>query len=59
VLLAGIVFSTPLAAWCGKRFAVSARLKDAALSLSLALVFALSILTCIRNSYNPFIYFNF
>jgi D-alanyl-lipoteichoic acid acyltransferase DltB (MBOAT superfamily) len=59
VLLAGIVFSAPVAAWCGKRFTVNARLKDGAISLSLALVFVLSILACVKNSYNPFIYFNF
>jgi D-alanyl-lipoteichoic acid acyltransferase DltB (MBOAT superfamily) len=67
VLLTGIIFSAPAAAWCEKRFAVSARLstrlgtrlKDAVISLSLVLVFVLSILVCIRNSYNPFIYFNF
>jgi D-alanyl-lipoteichoic acid acyltransferase DltB (MBOAT superfamily) len=59
VLLAGIVFSMPVAAWCKQRINISARLKDAAISLSLLLVFVLSILACIKNSYNPFIYFNF
>jgi hypothetical protein len=59
VLLAGIVFSTPIVAWCGKKFAGSARLKDMAISLSLLFVFVLSILACIKNTYNPFIYFNF
>jgi D-alanyl-lipoteichoic acid acyltransferase DltB (MBOAT superfamily) len=59
VLLAGMLFSMPVAAWCEKRLVVGARLKDAAISLSILLVFVLSILACIKNSYNPFIYFNF
>jgi alginate O-acetyltransferase complex protein AlgI len=59
VLLAGIIFSMPVATWCGKWFSVGARWKNAVLSLSLLLVFVLSILACVKNSYNPFIYFNF
>jgi D-alanyl-lipoteichoic acid acyltransferase DltB (MBOAT superfamily) len=59
ILLAGILFSMPVAAWCGKRFGVNTRVKDMTISLSLVCVFILSILACIKNSYNPFIYFNF
>lgn len=56
--LAGGILSTPV--W---RFVLSKIKKEAAKqiceSVVLLLLFVLSILTCIKSTYNPFIYFNF
>ncbi|MDR1481120.1 MAG: hypothetical protein LBI74_00670, partial [Synergistaceae bacterium] len=60
IFISGVIFSMPVAAWLEKNAAhTRGWLKDAAISVSLIIVFALSLLACISNSYNPFIYFNF
>jgi D-alanyl-lipoteichoic acid acyltransferase DltB (MBOAT superfamily) len=59
VLIAGLVFSTPFVAHCGRKCVSNTTLRELGLSVSLVLVFALSILACVKNTYNPFIYFNF
>jgi D-alanyl-lipoteichoic acid acyltransferase DltB (MBOAT superfamily) len=59
ILLAGILLSTPIAPWCKKKMEPYANVYQLVSTLGLALVFGLSLLVCIKSSYNPFIYFNF
>jgi len=59
IFCVGILFSMPVRAYCGEKITSNATVRDIAASLSLVLVFILSILACIKNTYNPFIYFNF
>ena len=61
VLLVGILFSTPVASFCKQRLGawLDPRAYQAASSLGLLALFCLSLLVCIKSTYNPFIYFNF
>jgi D-alanyl-lipoteichoic acid acyltransferase DltB (MBOAT superfamily) len=59
IFFAGVLLATPFAAYCGQKFKLSVRFKEAITSVSLLTVFALSLLVCIQGAYNPFIYFNF
>ncbi|MDR3284481.1 MAG: MBOAT family protein [Treponema sp.] len=58
ILLIGIVLSTPIAPLLRKRFA-GTRAYRIGSAIGLAGLFALSLLVCIKATYNPFIYFNF
>jgi hypothetical protein len=59
ILLAGILLSMPIAPWCRKRIETYTNVYQFVSTLGLALIFGLSLLVCIKSSYNPFIYFNF
>jgi D-alanyl-lipoteichoic acid acyltransferase DltB (MBOAT superfamily) len=63
ILAAGIVLSTPVVPLCKERIRASAvipaRVYQAAAAVGLGALFCLSLLVCIKSSYNPFIYFNF
>jgi D-alanyl-lipoteichoic acid acyltransferase DltB (MBOAT superfamily) len=59
ILLAGIVLSTPLVPFCKRRIDITTKVYQGISALGLALLFCLSLVVCIKSSYNPFIYFNF
>ena len=61
VLLAGIIGSLPVLPYIRKRLASprSQAAMDISRTVFTALVFALSLLACVKSTYNPFIYFNF
>jgi hypothetical protein len=62
ILLAGTVLSTPIVPFCKERIAASrvpSLIYQTAAALGLGALFCLSLLVCIKSSYNPFIYFNF
>jgi hypothetical protein len=62
ILLAGIVLSTPIIPFCKERIAASrvpTLVYQAVAAIVLGALFCLSLLVCIKSSYNPFIYFNF
>lgn len=64
VLLAAAILSLPVAVWLrGKMEARHNRIVSTSLDIlsgtAYALVFLLSILACLKSTYNPFIYFNF
>lgn len=59
ILIAGIVFSTPISSYVRKRIAISGKLESTLVySVSMG-IFILCIIELARNSYNPFIYFRF
>lgn len=57
-LAAGILFSTPVAPWIGKKLKPSV-VTDLLYTACLAALFIASISFLVKGSYNPFIYFNF
>jgi D-alanyl-lipoteichoic acid acyltransferase DltB (MBOAT superfamily) len=60
VLAAGILLSAPIGPWCRQKIAaVSAGGYEALSALGMLILFSLSVLVCIKSSYNPFLYFNF
>ena len=60
VLLAGAVFSAPVAPWLRDRLAGSRRiLPDLVYAVLAAAIFLVSASFIIKGTYNPFIYFNF
>jgi hypothetical protein len=59
ILLAGIVLSTPIVPFCRKRITVGSNVYQLISSVGLVVIFCLSLLLCIKSTYNPFIYFNF
>jgi D-alanyl-lipoteichoic acid acyltransferase DltB (MBOAT superfamily) len=59
VLLAGIIFSTPVGKLCKERLRRNMAAYQIISSAGLILTFSLSLLACIKSTYNPFIYFNF
>jgi hypothetical protein len=59
IFLAGILLSTPLAPFCKQKIDVTNRVYQGVSALGLAAMFCLSLLVCIKSTYNPFIYFNF
>ncbi|GHU70689.1 alginate O-acetylation protein [Spirochaetia bacterium] len=59
ILLAGIVLSTPIVPLCRERLNLRPRVYQLVSSLGLIVIFSLSLLVCIKSTYNPFIYFNF
>lgn len=62
VLLAGVIGSLPVLPYIKKRFEAHSGLTaamDITRTAMTALVFALSLLVCVKSTYNPFIYFNF
>jgi hypothetical protein len=58
-LLAGILLSTPLFSVCRKKLNTRTVAYQIVSSSGLLLIFILSLLICIKSTYNPFIYFNF
>ncbi|WP_198429896.1 MBOAT family O-acyltransferase [Treponema primitia] len=59
ILLIGILLSTPIASLLKKKFLKNANIYKCVSSVGLIFVFILSLLICIKSTYNPFIYFNF
>jgi D-alanyl-lipoteichoic acid acyltransferase DltB (MBOAT superfamily) len=59
ILAAGIVLSTPLVPFCKRKIGVTTKIYQGVSAVGLAALFCLSVLVCIKSSYNPFIYFNF
>jgi D-alanyl-lipoteichoic acid acyltransferase DltB (MBOAT superfamily) len=60
ILLAGITLSTPIVPLCRKKLiAVNSKVYQVCSSFCLMALFILSVLVCIKTTYNPFIYFNF
>jgi D-alanyl-lipoteichoic acid acyltransferase DltB (MBOAT superfamily) len=59
VLAAGIVLSTPFVPFLKRRIGVATKVYQVVSAVGLAALFCLSLLVCIKSSYNPFIYFNF
>jgi D-alanyl-lipoteichoic acid acyltransferase DltB (MBOAT superfamily) len=63
VLAAGVMLSTLIVPFCKQRLGVTTRVTtpvyQAAQAIVLGALFCLSLLVCIKSSYNPFIYFNF
>jgi D-alanyl-lipoteichoic acid acyltransferase DltB (MBOAT superfamily) len=60
VLLAGVLLSTPIARRCGAALARrDMRVYRLASVLGVMALFSVSLLVCIKATYNPFIYFNF
>jgi D-alanyl-lipoteichoic acid acyltransferase DltB (MBOAT superfamily) len=58
VLLAGVLLSTPLFPLIQKRFG-GGKAYSVASSVCVAALFTLSVMLCIKSTYNPFLYFNF
>ena len=60
VLLAGVLLSTPVARRCGAALASrDMRVYRLVSALGVIALFSVSLLVCIKATYNPFIYFNF
>jgi hypothetical protein len=59
IVLAGIVLSTPIGPLCRERLNLKPRVYQLVSSIGLVVIFGLSLLVCIKSTYNPFIYFNF
>jgi D-alanyl-lipoteichoic acid acyltransferase DltB (MBOAT superfamily) len=61
ILLTGILLSTPIVSLCKEKLRIHAgsRVYQALSSAGLVVLFCLSLLVCIKSTYNPFIYFNF
>jgi D-alanyl-lipoteichoic acid acyltransferase DltB (MBOAT superfamily) len=60
VLLAGVLLATPVARRCGVALARrDIRAYRIASALGVMALFSVSLLVCIKATYNPFIYFNF
>jgi D-alanyl-lipoteichoic acid acyltransferase DltB (MBOAT superfamily) len=59
ILLAGVVLSTPIAPFCKQKIGVTSRVYQGVSAVGLAALFCVSLLVCIKSTYNPFIYFNF
>lgn len=59
MLLIAIVCSTPVVPWIKKYTKKHPVLQEITKLLGLVVLFAVSILSCIKSTYNPFIYFNF
>ncbi|MDR1352940.1 MAG: MBOAT family protein [Treponema sp.] len=59
LLLAGILLSTPFVPFCKQKIGVTNRVYQSISAFGLAALFCLSLVVCIKATYNPFIYFNF
>jgi D-alanyl-lipoteichoic acid acyltransferase DltB (MBOAT superfamily) len=60
ILLAGMVFSTPVVPFCKKKLAArNPRLYRILYAFGSMALFTVVLLVCIKSTYNPFIYFNF
>ena len=63
ILLAGLLFSAPVARWLGERTQSwkggAALVRDAAYSLALMALLLVSASFLVKGTYNPFIYSNF
>jgi D-alanyl-lipoteichoic acid acyltransferase DltB (MBOAT superfamily) len=59
VILTGLIFATPIIPLCKKKLAVYPYVYQVVSSISLVSLFCISLLICIKSTYNPFIYFNF
>jgi D-alanyl-lipoteichoic acid acyltransferase DltB (MBOAT superfamily) len=59
LLLAGVVLSTPIVPFYKQKIGVTNRVYQGASAVGLAALFCVSLLVCIKSTYNPFIYFNF
>jgi D-alanyl-lipoteichoic acid acyltransferase DltB (MBOAT superfamily) len=60
ILLAGILFSTPVIPLCREKLSkLNLRAYQILSTLCLMAVFSVALLVCIKSTYNPFIYFNF
>ena len=59
MLLIAVVCSTPIVPWIRKHATRYAALQELIKLLCLVALFMVSILACIKSTYNPFIYFNF
>jgi len=59
ILLAGILFSLPIAPFIRNKLIVRPKLYEILSSVSIAVLFVITIAVCVRATYNPFIYFNF
>jgi D-alanyl-lipoteichoic acid acyltransferase DltB (MBOAT superfamily) len=61
VLLAGVLLSTPIVSSCRNRLGLylNKNIYQGISSLGLVIVFCLSVMVCIKSTYNPFLYFNF
>lgn len=59
MLIAGVLLSTPIVSKLKSLMPEHKRLIDIIKSVSVIVVFVISILLCIKSTYNPFIYFNF
>jgi D-alanyl-lipoteichoic acid acyltransferase DltB (MBOAT superfamily) len=59
ILLAGILLSTPIAPLCRQKIGFNTKMYQFLSTTGLVLIFCLSLLVCIKSTYNPFLYFNF
>lgn len=65
VLLAGMVFATPVLPWLDRKMRTLCRSRTAlavyelCVAAGLCGVLALCVIVCVKSAYNPFIYFNF
>ena len=59
ILVIAVICSTPIVPWLEEHIRISYILKEIIRMVCLVGVFVLSILACIKSTYNPFIYFNF
>jgi hypothetical protein len=57
-LLAGVILSMPIVPFVREKF-TNKKLYAVFSSVGLIILFTLSLLVCIKSTYNPFIYFNF
>lgn len=55
----GIVLSTPLIKILWNKFKLSTTSKSFIKSVLILILFSLSLIACVKSTYNPFIYFNF
>lgn len=59
VFVAAIIFSMPVVSWLDKRVKLSKSVRDIVAAVAVMVVFVVSVLICIKATYNPFIYLNF
>ncbi len=58
-LVVGIIASFPIGKFIKEKIKINNNIKDILEMIFVVIIFILSILVCIRSTYNPFIYFNF
>lgn len=59
ILLIAVICSTPVVPWLKEHAGLPEPVKELAGTVCMAGLFVLSVLACIKSTYNPFIYFNF
>jgi D-alanyl-lipoteichoic acid acyltransferase DltB (MBOAT superfamily) len=59
ILLVSVIFSMPITQWIKNRVKLPLALWDMIKLICMMVLFVLSVLACIKSTYNPFIYFNF